>query len=342
MSIVDSKKITIMWRLFNDAFAQANKEQFIDAPYPRKIGSSVSAVNNMLVNDDELKTLMPIILGVSPKSTSSNWDKLVKHYFDSLSVDVYSHGLDLEIGFIYNIEDKEREDNIAKLKAKHKEIVDDASLMEFVKGVSKQGVPNVPDNKKYMYAAPIENKDWILYRYCVGIDGKGYRDVANKPMEGIENSPNIRFYIYDEEIADKARKKTWETSKNALAKYFEVITKRDMIDDILLVFREDIKGKDDMDKDMMLDVIARSRPEEFIKVVADDTLKLKAKIEKYINANLLKRIPGTSLIVDYEHSDVIIGNNISEAVTFFSPDNTNTKAAVSDYSLKYKALNTKK
>lgn len=342
MAIIDNKKITIMWRLFNDAFANANTEQFVNTQYPRKLGSTISAVNNLIVNGDELKTLMPIILGVDPRSTQSNWDKLVKHYWDSLSVDVHSNGLDLEIGFVYDIKDSERKAAITELKSEVKSITDDESLMAYLKGYDEQGKPNVADNKKYKYAAPINNYDWLLYRYCVGIDGKGYKAVANKPMEGIENSPDIRFYIYDQAIADQARKKTYELNHKALMKYVEVIAKRDMVDDLLLVFKEDITGKDEMDKDMMLDVIVKSKPIEFLHAIVDDNLKIKARIEKYINANILKRIPGTSLIVDYMQSDVIIGNTLNEAVTFFSPNNTSTKTAVNEYSLKYKALNTKK
>lgn len=341
MSLEKSKKVTIMWRLFTDAFQQANKDQFIDKAYPRKIGSSISAVNNLLVNGDELKTLMPIILGVDPKSNSSNWDKLVKNYWDSLSVDVYSNGLDLEIGFKYDMTDKSRKEDIANLQKDNKDITNEESLAEFVEGNKKDGTPNVKDNEKWKYAAPLNNQDWLLYRYCVGVDGKGYRRVSNS-MSTIEHSPVIDFYIYDESIANKARKKTYETQHNALIKYVEIVSKRDVVDDLLLVFGQTIVGKDDMDKDMALDAIVRSRPAEFLQYSADANLKIKARIEKYINANVLKRLPGTSLIVDYNQSDVIIGNNMAEAVTFFSPDNTATKAAVSEYSLKYKASNTKK
>jgi len=200
MSIVDNKKVTILWRLFNDPFAQANKEQFINQSNPRKIGSSISAVNNLLANGDELKVLMRTVLGVDPNSNSSNWDKIVRNYWDSLSVDVHPNGKNLEIGFIYDLDDPERKSSIAKLKNDVKSINNDTALKDYVTGFSKEGRPNVPDNKKYLYAQPINPQDWLLYRYCVGIDGKGYRDVAND-LKSVENSPHIRFYIFDEEIA---------------------------------------------------------------------------------------------------------------------------------------------
>lgn len=341
MVLERSRKVTIMWRLFTDAFQQANKEQFNNTAYPRKIGSSINAVKNLIVNGDELKMLMPIILGVDPKSTSSNWDKLVQNYWDSLSVNVYSNGLDLEIGFNYDIDDEHRATYISKLKKANAEITDNASLAKYVEGTQKDGTPNVKDNEKWKYAAPIDNFHWLLYRYCVGVDGQGYRRVSND-MNSVENSPFIDFYIYDESIAKKVREKAYELKRDALKKYLDVVSKRDMVDSLLLVFGENISKMDDIDKDMVLNTIAESRPSEFVKAANDSTLQTKAMIEQYINASILKRLPGTSLIVDYVQSDVIIGNTLAEAVTFFSPDNTKNKAAISEYSLKYKALNTKK
>lgn len=344
MAIVDSKKVNILWRLFNDPIVQANKEQFIGQTAPRKLGSSISAVNSLLANGDELKVLMRTILGVDPNSNSSNWDKIVRNYWDSLSVDVYANGLEIEIGFIYDIEDSEHASAIKKLMNEVKSITSDKSLMEYVKGFNKSGKANVPDNKKYLYATPINPQDWLLYRYCVGIDGKGYRDVAND-LKSIENSPHIRFYIYDEAIANEIRKKKYEISRDALKKYIDVIAKRDIVDELLLMFgvsidnkEEKNKEQEDMDKDMTLNDKARENPELFLEYANDSALKIKATIEKYIMAGILRRIAGTSMIVDGKQPDVIIGTNIAEAVTYFSPENIKNKTNIDEYSTKYKAL----
>jgi len=337
--IEKSKKVTLMWRLHNDPFQQANKEQFIDKVYPRRIGSNITAVNTLLANGEELEVLMPRILGVDPKSTSSNWDKLVSNYWNSLSVEVYSNGLDLEIGFKYEFDTrhKVREKEIAKLK----DIKSDEDLIEFVEGRKKDGTPNVSDQDKYKYATPIKEEDWLLYRYCVGINGKGYKRVSNS-MTTTEMSPDIDFYIYDENIAKEARRVAHEVNRKALSKYMEVIAKRDLVDQLLLVFKVTDKFEDDLDKDMALDTLARTRPQEFVNYANDKNLMIKAQIESYINTGILRRLPGTSIIVDNDQPDVIVGNNLSEAVTFFSPDNTKSKVAVSEYSIKYKAKTTKK
>lgn len=337
--IEKSKKVSIMWRLHNDPFQQANKEQFIDKVYPRRIGSNITAVNTLLANGEELRSLMPILLGVDPNSTSSNWDKLVANYWNSLSVEVYSNGLDLEIGFIYDVTttDKIRSGYISKLK----NIESDEDLITYVEGSKKDGTPNVPDNEKYKYAAAITPEHWLLYRYCVGVNGKGYKRVSNS-MTTIEMSPDIDFYIYDESVAKDARRKVHEVNRKALTKYIEVIAKRDIVDQLLLVFKDTTTYTDDLDKDIALDTIVKTRPQEFLTYVNDKNLMTKAQIESYINAGILRRLAGTSIIVDNDQPDVIVGNNLAEAVTFFSPDNTKTKLAVSEYSLKYKAKTTKK
>lgn len=327
--ITKSKVISIMWRLNNDAFTLANKEQFIDKAYPRRISSSLSAVNNLLANGDELKALMPRILGIDPKSTSSNWDKVVSNYWHSLTVEVYSNGLDLEIGFHYDI------DNIpsSSVSKKIANIKTDEELAQFVEGFTKDGKPNVPDNEKYKYAVPIKEEDWLLYRYCVGIDGKGYKLVANS-LETVNASKDIEFYIYDESIAKKARIEAHELNRKALAKYIEVLNDRDTVSRLLSVFKVNQKGMEDIDKDMALDTIAKSQPKLFLSMCADSNLLLKAQIEDFINAGVIRRIPGSSLIVDAKDPSVIVGNTLNEAVTYFS--DVKNKAQISEYELMYK------
>ena len=329
-----------MWRLHNDAFQDANKEQFIDKAYPRRIGSSITAVNGLLQCGDELKACMPSILGVDPKSNSSNWDKIVKNYWDSLSVEVYSNGLDLDLSFVYDVQDEDRKSYIKTLLTKYKLDTDDEALADFVEGIGKDGKPNIPDHEKYRYGTPINPEHWLLYRYCVGINGKGYKRVSNS-MNTIEYSKDIDFYIYDDTVAQQARKKTFEVHRKAMAKYYEIISKRELVDELLLVFRDSGKYTDDLDKDMRLEQLATTRPEDFINYINDKTLTTKATIEKYILAGILRRLPGTSLIVDNDDPTIVIGNNMKDAVTFFSPDNVKTQSIVNEYSLKYKSKKSK-
>jgi hypothetical protein len=337
MSVTRKETIKLMWLLHSDSFADANKKNFVGIPTPKKLGTSVSAVNTIVSSGEELRMLMPNILGLDPTSVTSNWDARVRQFWDSLSVDIYSNGKDLEIGFIFDILDNRRKEYINNLKLINKDITTDLKLANYVIGKT-EGKPNVPDNEKWKYGHPIEPMDWLLYRFCEGIEGRGYKAVANRNSDiSTITALDVRFYFYDELKAKEFKTAQHKTMKEALQKYLEIIAKEDTLDDLLIVFGNNITNLDSLDKDQMLKAIVDSRPEDFLKLAEDKNLTIKAKIEKYIAVGILHRINSTSIIVDGTDPSNLIGNTMEEAISYFSPENTSTTATVAQYSNMYNA-----
>jgi hypothetical protein len=296
----------------------------------RKIGSTIGAVNKMIINGDEMKVLMPTILGKDPKSISSGWDDVVKDYWDSLRVEIEEEGMELEVGFIYDFNDREKREEITRLALEFKSIVDDKSLMKVLKD-SKDGKQIIPENKKYLYATPINIPNYLLWRYCLN-----YSLVANK-IEDVDKSPRIAFYLYSKGEIESTRREASKLEDKSLAKYIELISKEEKVDNVILALGHDIKGMSVDDKHILLKNLSKEDATKFIETVDDKNLIIKAEINKLINANILRRTPNTEIITDASDPELILGHSINEVITYFSLDTKQAK--VSEYRVKFKALN---
>jgi hypothetical protein len=302
----------------------------LDEAY-RIISSASKPVAEMVKNGDEMKSLMPSILSLS--NTSSNWDSAVKEYWDSIFVKIDDMGKPLEVGFVYDYSDVTKRNNIDKAVKEIKEfanVKDDESLMKLLKSTDKDGKSVIPENTKYLYATPIEIADYLLYRYCLV-----YSLVANN-IADVDKSPRIAFYLYSKGEIENTRKKQSQLEDKAMQKYMNLIADKTNIDNVLLVLDEDIKGVDEDDKHMILKRIYKENPNKFIEAVDDKLLIMKAEIKKLINAGIFNVLSNSEIIVDADNPELVIGKNISEAISFFNLDTK--KAKVAEYRLKYKSL----
>ena len=116
----------------------------------------------------------------------------------------------------------------------------------------------------------------------------------------------------------------------------DLIAEETKVDEVLLVLNLDIQGLDKDEKHILLKGVLKDTPEKFIKVADDKHLSIKAEIEKLINAGIFNRLDNSQVIVDTENPELVIGINMTEAITFFNLDTK--KAKVSEYRLKYKSL----
>lgn len=331
-----SRKVNIFWKYNPTTFELINKdvvgEQF------RKVGSSVSAVTKILNSPDMLRLLMPQLLGVDPDSNDVNWDRSVKHYWDSLSVDIPSGGKVLETGFEFDVDNYVREKFISKLMAEQP-IKTSKQLAEYVMGF-KDGKANVPEELRWKYGNPIVVEDYLIWRYILH-----YRPVANN-IDDVNKSPNIRFYLHTEEERERAKKETFKTKQTALAEYMKFMkdASLDDVNDVLSILTPDsiktIIETDDLEtKQMQIMDVVTAEPNKFINIIKDKGLKVKATINRLIAFNILKQIVGSTMIVESADPSVILGNNLEEAVTFFV--NEKNKAKVNELLAKYKSLTVK-
>ena len=327
------RKVNIIWKYNPTTFEIINKE--VVGEQFRKVGSSISAVTKILQYPDMLRILMPQLLGVDPDSNDVNWDRSVKYYWDSLSVDIPSGGKTLETGFIFEIDDYAREKHITKL-AEEKSLKTSKQLADYVMGFT-DSKPNVPEELRWKYGAPINVEDYLLWRYILN-----YRPVANNIADA-NKSPNIRFYLHTDEERERAKKEEFKTKQTALSEYMKFMKSASMddVDDVLsLLTPESImnitKEKDLDEKQMKIMEVVTSTPTKFVNIIKDKNLKTKASIQRLIAFNVLKQIAGSTMIVESADPSVIIGNNMEEAVTYFL--NEKNKSKVNELLAKYKSL----
>ena len=320
-----SRIISIRWKINPDAFEQINKT--ILNALIKKFGSATQAVNAILIKDDMLKSLMPIFIGTTP--ADPDWQKIIVNYWNSLSVDIPEAGKELEIGFLFDLNDKTRKEDINSLKAKYSNIKDDKSLADVVMG-------NIDEEEIYKYGKPIKSEDYLLWIYS-----REYRDVANTPND-IDKSPFIRFYIHDENIVKKQREALVDLAMTAQGKLIDIVKSENssvLIYNILCVLQPDIIATIDTYSDKELQVrlftLIGDKPKEFIEISSDKNLHTKALIEELLYKRIIRKLPNTDVIVDIEDPTIKIGDTTNDAVAWFNLDVNSAK--ISEYKLRLKA-----
>jgi hypothetical protein len=322
-----NKTIRVMPKLNTSYFFQINKSAFLKKS--NLIGGSTSAIKRILTNGDELRVIMPTILGVDAKSITANWDNHVSNYFYNLTVFVPSEGKNLNIGWNYSYNDNSRKESIAKFASIHKEVRDDKTLATCVE-------KNVKEEEKYLYGIPQNVEEYIIYRYCL-LYGDVH-DTVNPTTQDLNKSSKIRFYLFDESQLDKSKRDRLDVINKATKLYNKFLSSKDDIENVLAIMTPavDYSNKDEKDKGLAFYDIFQKNPDEFIAVCEDDNMQLKAMIEKYIKNGILRRLPNNTVITDGDSPEKIIGNNIDEVITWFS--NKVNQSAVTEYSTKYKSI----
>lgn len=358
-----NKSINIFWRLKQSAFAKANKAELHEGV--RKIGSNVSAVKKMTSLGDEMRVLLPMILGLDP--TSHDWSRRVKEYWDSISEPIFESGKKLEIGFTYDastprtleyiktissssdVKIKTDDDIIEYLESKVKNVeADYKSRLEkslHLTGVEKEladrqsaldregGLLRI-EEEKYKFGLPINVEDYLLYRYALV-----YKDVANN-ITDVDKSTNIRFYLYSEDQIKTDKKNRQKLKIKAMSLYTEILADKSAVENALFVLGKGdavLNAKDESDKQTALYEVYETSPARFIDIVSDKNLSLKGEIEKFISYSILRRLPHTDTIVSNTDASLIIGNTLDDAVAFFSNKDKNLQK-INEFRGLYKSL----
>jgi hypothetical protein len=264
---------------------------------------------------------MPVIIGLNPSDLG--WQKAIANYWNSLAVDIPENGKDLEIGFSFDRDDEKRNKYLVPFMTANK-LKTDEDLATYVM------TSKVPEEDKYKYGAPIKPEDYLLWVYS-----KHYRDVANE-VDDINNSKFIRFYIHDDEIVKLQKEALIDLTIKAQDKFMEVLKSneaKDKIYNTLCVLDPvGISSLDkftDNEKRNKLFELFQKDAKLFIDTVDDVNLHTKALIEKLLAKGVLRKITNTDIIVDVEDPSIVLGNTVSETVTWFSIE-TN-KAKISEY-----------
>jgi hypothetical protein len=361
---IENKKIYIYHKQTLSPYAIANKEHLV--PVSKTLGPTINAVNKMLASGEEQQVLMGELLGLS--SNSPNWDSRLSYYWNSIAEEIESSGRVLEVGYSYDISASKNQHYIeqfnklasdnAKFKTSediynyfvnsYKSIID-----EFDKAIiQSRRVSSVKDSdryvneayrikydkiitlesQKYKYGNPVNVSDYMLYRFCLV-----HSQVANE-FSLVDKSQNIRFYLHSEDEIKQYKETKIKLEKDRMSMFLDVVKSSDKVENLLyaLGLGVNIKDSDAADRNIMLNTFSSDNPSKFISMASDKNLELRGMIEKYITFNILKRIDGSSIIIDSVDAAKTIGNNIDEAISFFMTD-TN-KAYLSELSARFKGL----
>ena len=320
-----SKKVTLHRVPKVNNFITKNSKVLMDGK--QKIGSSINAVNAILVKDDELRSYMPKIVGVSVNSP--NWEKELADYFNSITYEVRENGSELEIGFDYNPNLPASKELIARNKdiLTLKGVTNELAFAEYCRD-------KISDDERYQYGLPINIADYVLYRYC-----ENYKPVAND-IESIGNSKDIRFYIVDQDLVRRREAENLSIRTKAKAIFIEIVS--DSQKSLAIIYalgrQYELTDKSDYSIQKLIETISNDMPNELIAAYNDKTVDTKAFIERLIDVDILTRVPNTQ-IVKKTADGVTLGSTIDEVVAFF--ENQANAKIVNDWEMQLKAIPSK-
>lgn len=319
----------LYWNVRPSLLVEANKgmlkEEF------RYIGSSVSAVNAMLQRDSMMKELMPSLISLSP--TSPDWDERIRNYFASTHYPVPPQGETFDLSLTFDIHDfryKENIQNLSKISGVKFETTEDLTAYLYK---TVNGTPTVPFDLLWKYGKPNNLLHYILYIYTWKLS-----TVANH-FSDVEKSSKIKFYWNTAEDIAKANAEISNNISKAIHNLSKIIGDDNMVERVLhmvLTPMDLALLTTPQSRIQRLKQFSDSDPARFNKIMADKNLELKSTIEKMVHAGILKRLEGSTMIVDPTDPTVVIGKNMDEVIIFMK-DEVN-KQQVLQYNLKLKNL----
>lgn len=323
-----SKIVKLRYSFDTNAFKIINFKTLPEIALP--MGSSERATHTILSHPAMLESVMPRVINSNPGSKNSNWDEDLAYFFDSMHVDIPLEGKTLEIGFVYNINDKSRKEDIMSLAAEHN-ITSSEGLAKFVEGVNKKGEPNVEVYDKYMYGYPIDAKHFIIYAYTFD-----HQPVANSAKDIVSKSKNIMYWIEDPEEHAAKKRADSQLKGEAMKQFVKLLTDASKKEMVILAIRGTLEGMDeDVDKDNYLQEVITSDPGSLVEACNDKLLQHKSFVRLLIDKGLFTEMENK---VIYETTDPtkVIGNNMKEAIAFMS--NTNNDQYVNTLRLSIKTM----
>lgn len=324
--VSQNRTVDLICKLNPEVFKLINADVFGDVP--QSLGSAQGAVTRITSPEyaDMLKILMPTIISTNPDDLS--WYKKVKSYWDSFGVKVPIGGIKLEIGFNFDISNKRCEGAIKQLKlslGKDVLIDSDESLRDYV-------LKNINEIEKYKYANPVNVEQYLIWTFLLG-----HNRVA-KHTDAIEKTTKIDFVLIDPKDIEDTRRANHSVGVEAMKMYLEILPDRTKIKDFLYIKGIDASSLDDIDADSKVKHIVDTNPKEFLRIIKDSAGNVKARVERYCLAGILKRLPNSSIIVDANDNGVLIGNTLDEAVVYFMSEAADRVAKVKEFKTRYAQL----
>jgi len=269
----------------------------------RSIGSCFAGQNTTKkltgLKEEELRLLLPQIVMV--RAEDIDFRAAVDRFYTEINTYIpYGNaGLELEIGLtMYN----------------------DKPVTYVEKGVDSDG------KEILKYNMPIDVESYVRYRH-----GLAHPWTAPSP-EAAKGNPLIKFYLEDPESVQDNALKTAEIADQAMLTYNQIKDDPKKINMIVTLLKHELRKKPgeisiivtSMNAEQKLlraRELASLKPDKFLSVATDESLKYKFLLAELIRTQLLRRA-GTSIII--AESGDPIGANEEEAIDnlFKNPANT--------------------
>lgn len=329
-----NRSVRIEWRNNPSSFELRNKKAF-KTDFLR-LGSAIRPVNALLSRSEELRVLLPTVLGVSPNDSS--WQERVSTYLNDFLLEIPIQGLNFDTSYTLDLGNPALKTHIdgliSKLKKSGKIKDETGSALE---EIVLSEIKTLKEEELYKYVTFYNIPDYISWRYCL-LSSK----VANK-VEDVDKSVNIQFYLTSDSERKAIKAARTKIKSEAMAKYTALMGSSDSskIDNVIVISNRvfdysEFNALSKDDKETILLELVESDPKKFIDIVSDKHLNSKALIIIYQWMNILKTLPNSSVIVDASNPERIVGNNINDAISYFSND-TN-KGILSEWNAKYRSL----
>lgn len=326
-----NRSVVIKAKLPDSAYYKRNAK-YIEVK-PRPLGSNITVVNKIKANPTLIGKVLPFIIGVQPND--SLWGKHVSAYLDGYNTRITEIGkkLDIGLGFLSTSDREEFEtklSNITKAYTKGVE-ANPNSEKEFYRTREEDELSLEDDYLET--ATPTNHIDYLLWRIA-----RIHKNVANREVD--KRLTHITFYLENEIELKRVADERFKLVKSANEKYFDIVRDASKVNNILRVIVKahetvNLDTLDELGKQKLLMTRISVNPSEFLNVLKDANLDIKATIEEYISIGILRRLPDSSVIVENGTND-IIGNTLNDTISFFK-DETNHKLKLAQFKEKYKA-----
>ena len=177
--------IRIEWKNNPSVFELKNKEAF--GTTSLRLGSSTRAVQHLLARSEELKVILPTVVGTSPND--SDWQDKVGMYLNDFFMEIPRGGLTMDCGYTFDVYESRIANDLKSYEATLPKAADDNNrekyILNCIQGKLYDGKFKVSEENLYRYVTFNNPVEYINWRMCLN-HGK----VANS-VEDIRKSTNI-------------------------------------------------------------------------------------------------------------------------------------------------------
>lgn len=329
-----NRSVRIEWRNNPSSFEIRNAKAFqLDV---LRLGSAIRPVNELLSRSEEMRVLLPTVVGVSPIDPS--WQERITTYLHDFLLEIPKYGLTFNTSYVLDLGNPALKNNINELIEKLKSTgeIKNQTGSDLEKIVLNK-IKTLKEEELYKYVTFVNIPDYISWRYCL-LSSK----VANK-VEDMDKSVNIQFYLTSDEERKAITAAKTKVRTEAMRKYVTLITNTDGSNiDNLVVSSGKVESYEKFntlskeDKESILLSLIDDDPKRFVELCNDKNIATKSKIIIYQWMNIIRTLPNSNIIVDASNPERVVGNNINDAISYFS--NENNKAIISEWNAKYRSL----